>query len=98
MTSTKQLIDTFQSQLPSCYVERAFSIEAQLKAGALYPTNLGGRRSALVLPILGLNWVEGSGLFGVLHLMGFIPKQSQLGKDLSESLNKSARLVIKQGN
>lgn len=37
MTSTKQLIDTFQSQLPSCYAERAFSIEAQLRAGALYP-------------------------------------------------------------
>ncbi|MDP2617658.1 hypothetical protein [Vibrio splendidus] len=97
MTSTKQLIDTFQSQLPSCYAERAFSIEAQLRAGALYP-NLGVRRSALVRLILGLSWVEGSGLFGVLLLMGFTLKQSQLGKDLSESLNKSARLVIKQGN
>lgn len=43
MTSTKQLIDTFQSQLPSCYAERAFSIEAQLRAGALYP-NLGGKK------------------------------------------------------
>ncbi|MDB1124686.1 hypothetical protein [Vibrio algarum] len=34
MTSTKQLIDTFQSHLPLCQIERAFNIDKSLKSGA----------------------------------------------------------------
>ena len=43
MTSTKQLIDTFQSHLPLCQIERAFKIEKALKSGASC-RSLGGRK------------------------------------------------------
>lgn len=43
MTSTKQLIDKFQSQLPACYIQRAFNIETQLRLGTSY-LNLGGKK------------------------------------------------------
>lgn len=43
MTSTKQLIDTFQSDIPLCHVKRAFEIERSLKSGASY-LSLGGKK------------------------------------------------------
>ncbi len=43
MTSTKHLIDTFQSHIPLCHVKRAFDIEKQLESGASY-LSLGGKK------------------------------------------------------
>ncbi|OZS42192.1 ParE family toxin-like protein [Photobacterium sanguinicancri] len=43
MTSTKQLIDTFQPHIPLCHIKRAFNIERQLQSGASY-LSLGGKK------------------------------------------------------
>ncbi|WP_041941344.1 hypothetical protein [Aliivibrio fischeri] len=43
MTSTKHLIDTFQSRLPNCYKKQAFNIELKLKEGTFYSA-LGGKK------------------------------------------------------
>lgn len=43
MISTKDLIDTFHSRIPTCQVERAFEIERALKSGTSY-LSLGGRK------------------------------------------------------
>ncbi len=51
MTSTKQLIDTFQSYIPQCQIKRAFEIERSLKSGVSY-LSLGGtkiRRSPIFI-------------------------------------------------
>lgn len=43
MTSTKHLIDTFQSHIPLCQVQRAFNIERSLGSGISYLC-LGGKK------------------------------------------------------
>ena len=43
MTSTKQLIDTFQSHIPLCQIKRAFEIEKSLKSEGAY-LSLGGKK------------------------------------------------------
>ncbi len=43
MTTVKQLIDTFQSHISLCQIERVFKIERALKSGTSY-LNLRGRK------------------------------------------------------